>query len=620
MNDKLDIFRKYGKSIELSGFEFFIKPDIPQKRIEGAIKKYASGVRKDEVLALYDDTIANNGKSGCLFTADKVCWKAALEKPHKMWYSDIVKTEFVNNGKKDCDNIIVFTTNDGGVFRWDSTLMNKTPVYKLFNELIKSEQCKHAQYFDSVGKPKSNKKITGSESSGIFFGNKGTVNRIYDEEKFHASRGHGYAAERANNLVDRLKGRNARIVGDDNVKNGPDRIVNGTLIQSKYCATGKGCIKECFEDNGRGSFRYFFKGKPMQIEVPSDKYEEAVAAMKDRIRAGQVNGVTNPEEAKNIVKKGHFTYAQARNIAKAGTVDSIAYDAATGSVTASCALGVSAVLTFASMIWNGEDADAAIKAAAYSGIKVGGTTFIVSVVAGQLSKAGLNSMMVESSEAFTKLIGPKASATLINAFRSGNNIYGAAAMKSAAKLIRGNAITGTVTVAVLSIGDIVNIFRSRISGKQFAKNFINTASSVGAGTAGAVIGSAIPVLGTVAGGIIGAFVGGVAGGKLSNKVTTAIFGEDDAEKMVNIIQKQFEKMASDYLLTRKEAEKSVDSLREKLSGKILKDMFASQNKEKFAEELLKPIIEKEIKTRQKIYLPDNKQINKTIREILENAG
>ena len=51
---------------------------------------------------------------------------------------------------------------------------------------------------------------------------KETVNKGYEEEKFHARRGHGFAAERANHLNDKLHGRDARIVGDDNAKDGAD--------------------------------------------------------------------------------------------------------------------------------------------------------------------------------------------------------------------------------------------------------------------------------------------------------------------------------------------------------------------------------------------------------------
>ena len=53
--------------------------------------------------------------------------------------------------------------------------------------------------------------------------------------RFNGRQGHGYAAEQGNNLYDTINGRNAEILGDDNAKNGPDRIVDGQLIQTKYC-------------------------------------------------------------------------------------------------------------------------------------------------------------------------------------------------------------------------------------------------------------------------------------------------------------------------------------------------------------------------------------------------
>ena len=87
-------------------------------------------------------------------------------------------------------------------------------------------------------------------------------------------------------------------------------------------------------------------------------------------------------------------------------------------------------------------------------------------MAGQISKAGLNSALVGSSEAIVSVLGSKALAVLVNAFRSGSNIYGAAAMKSAAEMLRGNAIAGIASFAVLSIGDVGNIFMGRISGQQ----------------------------------------------------------------------------------------------------------------------------------------------------------
>ncbi|NFG61050.1 hypothetical protein FDG75_07270 [Clostridium botulinum] len=369
----------------------------------------------------------------------------------------------------------------------------------------------------------------------------------------------------------------------------------------------------------------------MQIEVPSDKYDSAVKAMENRIKNGEVSGVSDPSKAKDIVRRGHFTYEQAKNIAKFGTVESITFDAVNGAIIATGAMGISSVLTFATSIWNGEDFDVAIKNAAYSGLKVGGTTFATAVLASQLSKAGLNSALVGSSEAIVSIMGPKASAMLVNAFRSGGNIYGAAAMKSAAKMLRGNAITGAVSVVVLSSLDVANIFRGRISGSQLFKNVANTASTVAGGTAGwvggatagAAIGSAIPIVGTAIGGFVGGILGSFAGGAAAGKVSGAVldeFIEDDANKMVKIVEKVFTQLAEDYLINKKEAENIIDRLKDKLTGKFLKDMFASSNRELFAKNVLEPLVEEEVKKREVIKIPSDADMLNGLRVVLEELS
>jgi len=150
----------------------------------------------------------------------------------------------------------------------------------------------------------SRKNNQNSSIAGTVFSNVSNASTISGEVKFNAERGHGFAAERANHIYDKLSGKDAHIVGDDNSKNGADRLVDGVAIQSKYCSTGSKCIQECFED---GKYRYINPdGTPMQVEVPYDKYDDAVRAMEERIRRGQVPGIDNPQEARNLVRKGHF--------------------------------------------------------------------------------------------------------------------------------------------------------------------------------------------------------------------------------------------------------------------------------------------------------------------------
>lgn len=619
--DKIELLRKYYGKISTT-YGFYIRDDIPSKKIDNALKKFAFGMDKSTIIGFYDTTIIGNGKAGYIFTDTKIYYLEILEKPKKIWYDEIKSVELFDIYKKDCDRGLKFNMYDNSVISWTSCYLNKIPLLDFFNELLK--MINEPKKADSIDVEYDSPNTAGAMAGGFATGTYETVNKLYDEEKFHVRQGHGFAAERANNLYDKFTGHDSHIVGDNNEKNGADRIVDGVYIQSKYCATGSRCINECFGHKGQGSFRYMKNGKPMQIEVPSDKYEAAVQSMEEKIRRGQIEGVTDPKEAKKIVRKGHFTYEQAKNIAKAGTVESLTYDAVNGIIIAFSSFGVTALITLATSVWSGEDFDKALKVAAYSGLKVGGTAFITSIIVSQLSKAGLNSALVGSSEAIVTFMGPKASSVLINAFRSGSNIYGAAAIKSAAKLLRGNTITAGVTVIVLSSFDISNIFKGRISGKQLFKNLTNTATTVASGTggwlAGATIGSAIfPGVGTIVGGLIGSIGAGAIAGKATDKIL-GNFIEDDANEMVRIIEKVFGKMAIDYLLNQKEAEKSVDRLSEKLDGKLLKDMFASNDRKIFARELLTPIIENEVAKREKIHAPSYEQMTIGLRGVLEEIS
>ena len=458
----------------------------------------------------------------------------------------------------------------------------------------------------------------------------GVVNSIemntaknYVEEKFHGERGHGFAAESANDLHDRFTGKDSQIVGGDNARDGADRIVNGTNIQSKYCSSGSKCVQECFHN---GKFRYYnTDGTPMQIEVPSDKYDDAVKAMQNRIERGEINGVKRAEE---IIRKGNVTYEQAKNIAKAGTVESLTYDAVNGIKIGAYSGGISAAITFAISSWNGKNFEAALKDSVEVGLQVGGVAWASSILVGQMTKAGINSLLVAPSDEIVRMIGSKASANLVNAFRSGTEIYGAAAMKSASKLLRGNVVAGVATVAIMSVGDVVDIARGRISPEQLLKNVVNTSETtaggvggwMGGAAAGAVIGSAVPVIGTTLGaffgGIIGSFAGGTAASKVSQAVTDE-FIEDDSKEMVRILEEEFTTVSVDYLLNKDEVEKVLAKLQSNLDGSTLKDMYSSDNRHKFARELIEKFTIPVVKSRPRIYLPTSEDYVQGLRQALE---
>ena len=75
----------------------------------------------------------------------------------------------------------------------------------------------------------------GAVAAGVVYGDVSNASTLYGMDKFSTPRGHGFAAERANHLYDKLTGKDATLVGDDNAKWGADRLVDGVNIQSKYC-------------------------------------------------------------------------------------------------------------------------------------------------------------------------------------------------------------------------------------------------------------------------------------------------------------------------------------------------------------------------------------------------
>ena len=166
--------------------------------------------------------------------------------------------------------------------------------------------------------------------------------------KYHIKGGLGFAAEDANNFVDTIRGKSAEIVGISYELNGADRVVDGLLIQSKYFQSAPETVAAAF-DSSSGNYRY----TGQVLEVPKDQYEACVELMRGRIKQGKVPGFSNPADAEKVVQRGTVTYKQARNIARAGNVDSLIFDAGTQAVTSTFVATVSFVVTFAQSRWRG---------------------------------------------------------------------------------------------------------------------------------------------------------------------------------------------------------------------------------------------------------------------------
>lgn len=429
-------------------------------------------------------------------------------------------------------------------------------------------------------------------------------------EKFHAVRGHGFAAERANHLYDSvLPGSSAEMVGDNNAKDGADRIVGGIQIQSKYCASGAKCVRECFRD---GKFRYYADGKPMQIEVPSDFYEDAVRAMESRIEKGEVDGVSDPKQARSIIRRGHITYAQARNIAKAGTIESLTYDATTGAISALPGASVTGVVSFWNACQSGCAPKEAVLIAAKSVGGVVGKNAAINLAASQATKLGLNAALRPAAKTVVEAVGFKGASILATAANGGSKVLtGAAAQGAATKFLTSNAVTGAATTVILSASDLVDVFRGRMSTGEFAKNLTHTVGGVaggvvGAAAAGAAAGSVIPGAGTAVGGVIG-FIGGTIGNILGSsgaRTLTSALSDDEFEPepvdVMDVLEGAFKHKGQEYRLTRDEADAVAIALQQRMTPVFIDNLIRCRLPHSQAnalmDELIAPIVQRRAQT------------------------
>ena len=477
------------------------------------------------------------------------------------------------------------------------------------------------------GYASKNERSAIGELGGYLQGALQTIEKTYAERKFTTAQGHGFAAERANNLSDVLHGEKAVIIGDNNAKNGADRkILNRdgttTYIQDKYYSTASGSVNAAF-DSVTGEYRYLTSdGTAMWLEVPYDQYEEALRLMQKKISEGKVPGVSDPSEAVNFVRQGKYTYKQAQNIVKAGNIDSLKYDATNGVITAASSFGISFALDFISCKMNGESFQDATKNAALNGLKTGGFVFATYVISSQLAKTGLKTALQPTTEAIAKSLGNGVSTAILNAFGENTSALTASQITAhVANILQNQIITSGVIVVALSVGDIMDLFHGRISKEQLLKNLVVTVASVAGTTAGGIAGGAVgstllPGVGTAVGTFVGGMAGGAASGYVSNALLSKIYA-GDAQQMYDIISEQFQALSNDYLISEAEGKAITEKLQNSLSGDTLKEMYFSEDREAFAVNLMEPLFEEEVQTRAKIALPTEDDVRTEMKTSLQ---
>lgn len=388
----------------------------------------------------------------------------------------------------------------------------------------------------------------------------------------NGSTGHGFTAEDANNLADIYNGLNAEVIGQNNIKGGPDRRVGDVKIQCKYYATPEKTVASLFE-NGI----YTYSGQV--AEVPNDQYDRIIELLEARIIKGEVQGISDPKNASNLVRRGAVTYKQAKNLQQAGNIDSLKFDAATGAITATGAFGISFIVSLFCNINQDISLDEAVHLAFLSGLKNGTITISSSILTSQilrtefgrnlavvinrLSKNGYDA--VAQSEIGRKLINN----ILKNIYNK--PLYGGAARQAFIKSARINAITNTAVFLVMSLPDTYSLLKNEMSGKQFVKNLVVSGTGIGGAVLGSALGGMLGPVGMIAGGFIGGLSASIASKVVADKIS-----KDDSEKMMELVKVALIRLSNDYLIqSNRELSRVWEIIRERklISTNLLKLMY-----------------------------------------------
>jgi len=128
------------ENIKDVGKDIYVVSDIPEKKLNNALKSYGKDVSYESILTLYDDTLFGSASDGFLLTGEKV-----LHSKYGIFlYSDIKSVEYIENiitdnkGKEKKEEWIIIKTKDGKARNLTDNLkkIDKKKFAEFLNKII----------------------------------------------------------------------------------------------------------------------------------------------------------------------------------------------------------------------------------------------------------------------------------------------------------------------------------------------------------------------------------------------------------------------------------------------------------------------------------------------------
>lgn len=320
-------------------------------------------------------------------------------------------------------------------------------------------------------------------------------------------------------------------------------VVSGVYYPSAYDA-----VDAAFDE---GQFRYWdTNGDLMQIEVPADQYYLAVTLMADRIRRGDIATITDPVVAKDIIRKGLFSFDQVLHIALNGNVDAIKYNVKTDTIEAKKNMSISVAVAYVISCWYGISSEKALLNAAYLGLKINGLAFVKAILNAEAKRLGVNTHLFKNTELLLNLLGNPEDIEILK------QAFGVDKLSPTAAELKSQIMEKLPEVDYIDAADINILFKGHVDAdilyrevKKTNKRHDNIPSSL------------------------------------------AQFTLTDAEFVIKIIREQFINLAREYLVLPQEARQIITQLTSDANGRLANALYTYNDPWELCDQVLVPLFD-----------------------------
>ena len=184
---------------------------------------------------------------------------------------------------------------------------------------------------------------------------------------------------------------------------------------------------------------------------------------------------------------------------------------------------------------------------------------------------------------------------LVNLLRAESRVAVLAVLRGVTRVLMANLITAVITLVAFTLYDSIFFFRRERSGKQFLVNLLSNIWVISCGTGVFIIWeiAASPlfsedfwsgVLNFVLGFALSVIICLVAGFAFDKVVSK--FYMSDTDRMLAIIGEEYERTRMEKDLEREDARALLGSIEDLITPKVIRRMFRSEDRSKFAQELI----------------------------------